>query len=65
MQVTWKARIKEKGNASILTPVYVCSESVSGEYVIKFFGLENDDVEWYELECWKNGSLYLYAGGQS
>lgn len=45
---TWKARIKEYGNDHILTP------SVTGEvdrdYVIKWFGLDQPDVEWYELE---------------
>ena len=49
---TWKAKIKERGNSHILTPEY--SWFNSGEKtrreIIEYWGLENDDVEWYELE---------------
>lgn len=47
----WKARIKEKGTKRILTPKYIFSntcEKTENE-IIQFWGLENDDIEWYEL----------------
>lgn len=49
---TWKATIKEKGNEHLLTPTYSffnCGEK-SRKDMIEFWGLENPDVEWYELE---------------
>lgn len=50
MQVTWEAKIKEKGNPSILTPSYTGdSETVTREFLIDFWGLNNPDVESYEL----------------
>ena len=50
MQVTWEAKIKEKGNPSILTPSYTGdSETVTREFLINFWGLNNPDVESYEL----------------
>ena len=50
MQVTWEAKIKEKGNPSILTPSYTGdSETVTREFLIDFWGLNNSDVESYEL----------------
>ena len=49
---TWKAKIKEKGRESILTPEYSffnAGEKTRQE-IIEFWGLEGDDIEWYELE---------------
>lgn len=44
---TWKVTLKEVGG-SVLHP------SLTGDfdrdYVIKWFGLDQPDVEWYELE---------------
>ena len=55
--VTWKATIKERGNANILTPSYTFSEDLyeqneelTRKFLIKFWGLEQPDVEWYELK---------------
>lgn len=39
--------MKEKGNDTILTPE-VCGEKTK-EDVIAFLGLENEDVEWYQI----------------
>ena len=50
MQVTYEARIKEKGNPHVLTPSYTGdSETVNEEFLIQFWGLKNPDVESYEL----------------
>ena len=50
MQVTWEARIKEKGNPSVLTPSYTGdAETVTREFLIDFWGLNDPDVESYEL----------------
>lgn len=43
----FEATIKEKGHDSILTSSY-CGD-VDKEFLVKFWGLNNDDVEWYEL----------------
>ena len=52
--VTWKATIKEKGNDNLLTPTYLISNEeeqyLNRQFFIDFWGLENDDVEWYRLE---------------
>lgn len=48
---TWKAKIKERNNDHILTPEYSffnCGEKTRKD-MIPFWGLDNDDVEWYEL----------------
>lgn len=44
----WKIRLKERTAGHILTPKYIGYSD--REEVIKFFGLENPDVEWYEIE---------------
>lgn len=50
MQVTWEATIKEKGNPSVLTPSYTGdAETVTREFLIDFWGLNDPDVESYEL----------------
>lgn len=44
----YKVTIKEVGNTHLLTPeLYGYYDR---DYVIKFFGLNNKDVEWYEIE---------------
>ncbi len=43
----WRAHVKEKGNDSILKPEVWGVKTK--EDVIKFLGLDNDDVEWYEI----------------
>lgn len=43
----WRVKMKEKGNDTILTPE-VWGEKTK-EDVIAFFGLENEDVEWYQI----------------
>lgn len=44
----WKIRLKERTTGQILTPEYIGYQD--REKVIEFFGLENQDVEWYEIE---------------
>ena len=54
--VTWKATIKEVGNEHLLTPTYsICNcndeeKYLNEQFFIDFWGLEEDDVEWYKLE---------------
>lgn len=45
----YKARIKEIGSDHICEPSYSSPMPVSQEFLIDFWGLENDDVEWYEI----------------
>lgn len=50
---TYNLRIKERGNAHILTPSYSTSEemteSVARNFLINFYGLNMPDIEWYEI----------------
>ena len=61
--VTWKATIKERDNERVLTPTYSMPNDMFGhiadehqreyetrEFLKKFWGLDNPDVEWYKLE---------------
>lgn len=41
--------IKEKGKDSLLHPSYIGQE-VSEEQLVRFFGLDQPDVEWYEIK---------------
>lgn len=41
-------RIKEKNNAHIIETEYL--GNVDEKFLIGFFGLNNNDVEWYEIE---------------
>jgi hypothetical protein len=51
MQVTWEAKIKEAGRPGVLTPTYTGDDSeVNREFLIKFWGLNEPDVESYELK---------------
>ena len=43
----WRAHVKEKGTEKILKPEVWCVKTK--EDVIKFLGLDKDDVEWYEI----------------
>lgn len=54
---TWKARIKEKNNDHILTPEYSWFDSgeKTRQEMIEFWGLNEPDVEWYELELFEEG----------
>ena len=45
----YKAKIKEVGKEHICEPSYSSYTPVSKEFLIDFWGLENDDVEWYEI----------------
>ena len=42
------AKIKEQGNSHILTPSY--TGDVDKEFLIKFWGLNEPDIEWYTIE---------------
>lgn len=45
----FKAKIKEKKRDCILTPEYWGSDNTTEEFLIKFWGLKENDVEWYEI----------------
>ena len=45
----WKVRLKEVGNDHILEPSLV--KDCDRNYVIKWFGLDQPDIEWYEITC--------------
>ena len=42
------AEIKEIDNPTILTPSITC-EGMTVEGLVKFWGLDEDDVEWFRL----------------
>lgn len=44
----WKVRLKERASEHILTPEHI--GYLSREQVIEFFGLEEPDIEWYDIE---------------
>ena len=43
----FKIRVKERTTGQIVTPEYVGYKT--REQVIKFFGLKEPDIEWYEI----------------
>lgn len=45
----WQATIKEIGNDHLLTPK-LYNEDATRQYCIKFWGLNEPDIEWYTLE---------------
>ena len=45
----WNVEIKEKGNPHVIKTSLIGDHD--RRYCIEFFGLENDDVEWYHLTC--------------
>lgn len=47
----YEIKIKEVGNAHTITTHYV--GDVTESYLVKFFGLNNPDVEWYEIRILK------------
>ena len=59
---TWKATIKERGNGNLLTPeYYLCNqfdhikderlrECEIRKFLREFWGLDKEDVEWYQIE---------------
>lgn len=47
-QIHYEVTIKEVGRDHILKTSYIGPLSRQG--VVDFFGLENDDVEWYRIE---------------
>lgn len=49
--IEYQVRVKEYNNESVLMPSYVCmpNKSVDVPFLIEFFGLENPDVEWYQI----------------
>lgn len=60
---TWKATIKERGNDTLLTPSYTLANSFevhilderqheyeTRKFLVNFWGLNKEDVEWYKLE---------------
>ena len=48
--ITYNATIKEVGNDHLLTPSYTCTEKVDEKFLVGFWGLDCDDVEWYKIE---------------
>lgn len=46
----WKCTIKEKGNDRLLTPEYLGDDYVDESFCVKWWGLNNPDIEWYRLE---------------
>ena len=57
---TYELEIKEVDNDSILRPIFTGYADIN--YIIKFFGLENPDVEWYKIYGVKNGNKELIKG---
>ena len=45
---TYIAEIKEVGNPTILTPSLTC-EGMTVEGLVRFWGLNETDVEWFRL----------------
>lgn len=52
--ITYVAEIKEVGNPSVLIPSLTC-EGMTVEGLVKFWGLNEPDVEWYRLYQIVNG----------
>lgn len=75
---TWQATIKERGKDSLLTPSYSLSNKFDyikdkrqreyeiRKFLVNFWGLNNEDIEWYTLEKKKernevtNFMYYIY-----
>lgn len=45
---TFNITIKEVGNPNLLHPSY--TGDVDCKFIIEFFGLNEPDVEWYQIE---------------
>ena len=52
--ITYIAEIKEVGNPTVLTPTLTC-DGMTVEGLIRFWGLDEEDVEWYKLYQIVNG----------
>lgn len=52
--ITYVAEIKEIDNPTVLTPSLTC-EGMTVEGLVKFWGLNEPDVEWYRLYQIVNG----------
>ena len=48
--MVYQVTIKEVGKQNVLKPTYSSITEVTEEFLIKFFGLNNPDVEWYKIE---------------
>lgn len=46
--IKYFAKIKEKNNPSILEPSWI-GEVNSKQQLVDFWGLKQDDIEWYKL----------------
>lgn len=44
----WKIRLKERTTGQICTPEY--SGYLDRKGIVEFFGLEEPDVEWYDIK---------------
>ena len=53
---TYLAEIKEVGNPTILTPSLTC-DGMTVEGLVKFWGLDEPDVEWYRLYQLISGAI--------
>lgn len=42
--------IKEVNNPNLLTPEYWCGDETTRADVVNHFGLNEPDVEWYQIE---------------
>ena len=54
---TYELEIKEVGNDNILKPSFTGYADI--QYLIKFFGLNEGDVEWYHIYGVKNNERTL------
>lgn len=52
---SWRVRFREKGKSEQMTQHL---GHLSKEEVIKFFGLDDDAIEWYDVEELNYKSLY-------
>lgn len=46
----FKAKIKERNNDHILTPEYWGDDFTTIDFVESYWGVHDDDVEWYEIK---------------
>ena len=46
---TWKVRLREKGSDHVIE-TSLTKDDADRQYVIDWFGLNEPDVEWYEIE---------------
>ena len=46
---TYIAKIKEVGNPTVLSSSIITCDGMTVEELVKFWGLDEEDVEWYRL----------------